>query len=81
MALSCIVRDIATYWSKSQNFYTPPAFSTAAGGDPVRKCAKMFVTHNTRMIGLSCGETVSADIVTVILITDGQNSGHTHNDR
>jgi len=36
MAPSCIICEIyRLVGSKSQNFYTPPVFSTHAGGDPV----------------------------------------------
>ena len=28
-------QDIATYWYKIGNFYTPPVFSVPAGGDPI----------------------------------------------
>ena len=58
IAHSCIVchikePDMDSGW-KSRKFYIPSVFFSE--GWPCRNFAKMFETHKTRMIGLSCGE-------------------------
>jgi len=45
------LRDVASYWSKSRNFYTAPVFSATTGGDSVgisRRCLKTTVRWKTR---------------------------------
>jgi len=43
------LRDIASCWSKNPKFYTPPAFSAPAAGDPVG-ISRSYLIYKTRMI-------------------------------
>jgi len=54
MALSCMVCEIASYWSKIVKFLYP----TCIYGWPRGNFADLFDTRKTRMIALPCGEEI-----------------------
>jgi len=78
MVLSCIVCEMATYWSKIAKFFIPHLYLA-----PRRNFAKMFDTHThkTKMIGIPCAEettTIKAVSIEHRNVTNGLTDRQTY---